>query len=539
MKKNLYQIKTVFLINLYLIVTVCSADAQKQYTGKSLLPNFNENAVVKIFSYKGMNLSYSGSLITYNYYFDPVITHGSGVMIDPNGIILTAKHVIDSARFIAVKIPGNNVTFPAEVVQSTDNSDYAFLVIKVQNQEYIKLPAKAPQLLRGQQIWTYGYPIIPGEPEPNITKGIITRFSQYFRMWQLDAAVHGGSSGGPLVDDKGNIVGVIVAKLKDAEGMNFALPMDTILMTYKNLKDSDMFSLDKQTLGNMKPEKYKSRTALAKFLANTAINYIVYSDSEDFGTLKKEIEAIDDTNAIISEWALYKELSSGLHFNQASQMLDNGKKSFYSAKDLAPEDAAVYSQLINKAENDANVAKAISKNADESLNDLIYYIGQAQSNIVSGDYSDTNFPDNIDESDNTGFTYWNEDEILKLISYFDSTEAGFKGYWGNGPVTSNENGMKLLTYSNLVVKLKDDKVKELSFYYNTLPNKPIEAFKGLNVYLLKSTIISTLGDDFKTEKLNKDTFNHEALTWNFKNNIKMTLVFSEGGYCYYVILKTE
>jgi len=90
-----------------------------------------------------------------------------------------------------------------------------------------------------------------------------------------------------------------------------------------------------------------------------------------------------------------------------------------------------------------------------------------------------------------------------------------------------------------VVKLKDDKVKELSFYYNTLPNKPIEAFKGLYVYLLKSTIISTLGDDYKTEKLNKDTFSHEALTWKFRDNIKMTLVFSEGGYCYYLILTVE
>lgn len=528
-----------FIYTILAIAALQTANAQPGAKGKSLLPNFNENAVVKIFSYKGMKLSYSGSLLTYNYYFDPVITHGSGVMIDPSGIILTAKHVVDSARFIAVKIPGNNVTYPAEVVQSTDNSDYAFLVIKVQNQSYVNLPAKAPQLQRGQQIWTYGYPIIPGEPEPNITKGIITRFSQYFKMWQLDASVHGGSSGGPLVDDRGSIVGVIVAQLKDAEGMNFALPMDTVLMTYKNLKDSDMFRLEKQTLENMKPEKYKSRTSLAKFLANTAMNYIVYSSSEDFKTFRKEIESLPDTNAIINEWALYKEISSGLHFNQASQLLEDNKKSFYSIKELPDEDAIEFKSLIEQSDNDAQTAKVLNKSSAESLNDLIYYITQAKDNIEVSDYSSVSEFDSDSATVTSSFTYWSEDDINMLITYLGKTEADFKGYWGANPIVSNESGITLLTYSNIVVKLKNDKVKELSFYYNTLPNKSLSVFKGLNVYLLKSTIISTLGDDFKIEKLNKDTFNHEALTWKYKDDISLTLVFSESGYCYYVILKEE
>jgi hypothetical protein len=539
-KKTLFaKLLPGWLLVVIFCLLVLPVSAQQGAKGKSLLPNFNENAVVKIFSYKGLKLSYSGSLVTYNYYFDPIITHGSGVMIDPSGIILTAKHVIDSARFIAVKIPGNNITYPAEVVQSTDNSDYAFLVIKVQNQSYVNLPAKAPLLKRGQQIWTYGYPIIPGEPEPNITKGIITRFSQYFKMWQLDASVHSGSSGGPLVDDYGNIVGVIVAQLRDAEGMNFALPIDTILMTYKNLKDSDMFGLEKQTLEQMKPDKYKSRTSLAKFLANTAINYIVYSNSEDYKTLKKELEVQPDTNSILNEWALYKEISSGLYFNQASQLLENNKKSFYSVKELPEADFTSYNSLIEESDNDAQTAKALNKISAESLSDLFYYISQAKTNIESSDSVVDSDTDSDSTTENSTFSYWTESDIQSLITYFGKSEADFKGYWGSNPLVSNEDGMTLLTYSNLVVKLKDDKVKEISFYYNTLPNQTLSILKGINIYLQKSTIVSSLGNDYKSEKLNKDTFNHEALTWEYNNNLKMTLIFSEAGYCYYVILKDD
>ncbi len=510
---------------------------------RSLLPKFNENAVVKIFSYKGLDLTYSGSLATYNYFFDPNITHGSGVMIDPNGIILTARHVIDSAKFIAVRIPGNNVTFPAEVVQSTDNSDYAFLVIKVQNQEFVSLPKKVPQLLRGQQIWTYGYPIIPGEPEPNITKGIITRFSKYFNMWQLDASVHSGSSGGPLVTDNGEIVGVIVAQLSDAEGMNFALPIDTILMTYKNLRDSEMFDLEKKTLTDMKPEKYKAQASLAKFLANTAIHYNAFADSEEFQTLKKEMEAFPDTSSIINEWASFKEISSGLYFNQSSQLLETNKKSFYSAKELQPADIETYNFCIGHAKSDLEIAKALNKTPyPPAYADLNYYITQAEANISSTNSEDSTDSDGYQENEDGSegsYSYWTETDIQKLLSYIGKTGTEFKDYWGTNPTVTNENGNEVLTYSNLVVRLRDNTVNELSFYYNTLPNTKLDVFKGINIYLQKSTIISMLGNDYNTENLNKDSFNHEALTWDFGKGMKMTLVFSEAGYCYYLIIKSE
>ena len=322
----------------------------------SLLPPFNENAVVKIIVYENFSVDKEQPGLYRAY---PNLGHGSGVMIE-NGLILTAKHVIESARCIAVKIPGNNLTYPAEVVYKADYSDYAFIIIRGEHKNFVNLSQDPPLILRGQQIWAYGYPEIASEIEPNITKGTITRFSNTFNKWQFDAGIYGGNSGGPLVTDDGVICGLIVGSVKETDFLNFAVCIDTIITTYKNLKDLGTFIQEKKEFDELPTIQNKAKNYISNFFANNVIQGGFYIDLEKF---ESDINSIIDTNKFVKEWAIFKEIKASLFFNIAMYILEKNYKTVYTAKELKENDLKQYISYLNEAKQEVNIATRVDKNS--------------------------------------------------------------------------------------------------------------------------------------------------------------------------------
>ncbi len=138
---------------------------------------------------------------------------GSGFAVSPIGHVVTNNHVISGCQKVVIHHKGQRVL--ARVLAFDPQNDLAVLKGDFRPSTVLKLSANRPELL--QDIYVAGYPF--GQRMSRgvkVTKGIIsslTGIGNNFSNIQIDAALQPGNSGGPIVDEKGNVVGVAVAKL--------------------------------------------------------------------------------------------------------------------------------------------------------------------------------------------------------------------------------------------------------------------------------------------------------------------------------------
>jgi S1-C subfamily serine protease len=158
---------------------------------------------------------------------------GSGVVIDEQGYILTNNHVIDDAERLKVTFADGRV-LRGKVVGTDEMTDLA--VIKVTSED--PLPAASlgdsAALKAGQIVIAIGNPFgLTGGP--TVTAGIIsslkrsiqTKTEGVLELIQTDAAINPGNSGGPLVNTKGEVVAINTANMPYAQGIGFAVPINT------------------------------------------------------------------------------------------------------------------------------------------------------------------------------------------------------------------------------------------------------------------------------------------------------------------------
>ena len=163
---------------------------------------------------------------------------GSGFAISSSGLIATNSHVISGASSIKVRgINGDfSKTYNAKLITEDKNNDLA--IISIDDKNFTSI-GSIPYLISnnnvdvGTSIFVLGYPLraTMGD-EIKLTNGIIsskTAFQGDVTSYQLSAPVQPGNSGGPLFDDKGNIVGVINAKHLDTENVTYAVKSTYLL----------------------------------------------------------------------------------------------------------------------------------------------------------------------------------------------------------------------------------------------------------------------------------------------------------------------
>ncbi|MBX9851113.1 MAG: trypsin-like peptidase domain-containing protein [Cytophagaceae bacterium] len=160
--------------------------------------------------------------------------HGSGVIISKTGGILTNYHVIEDAKKIEI-IFSNELILEAEIIKVNEERDVAFLKVKA-GSGFKCLPIHTGELSVGTDVLAIGTPedISLGQ---SVTKGIVSgkRKIEGQIYIQTDVSINSGNSGGPLVNTKGEIVGIVVAKIKQAgtEGLGFAIPINEALKVLK------------------------------------------------------------------------------------------------------------------------------------------------------------------------------------------------------------------------------------------------------------------------------------------------------------------
>lgn len=149
---------------------------------------------------------------------------GTGFFIDPEGYIATARHVIEDANRIVV-MTRTGRELPATVVRYSTLFDAAVLKVNGGRVPFLAF-GDSEALRQGQEILVLGYPFGSGLGTDSITvtRGIISALRPSEGLIQYDAGTNPGNSGGPVLNLRGEVVGIHVSKLPNSQLVNFGVP---------------------------------------------------------------------------------------------------------------------------------------------------------------------------------------------------------------------------------------------------------------------------------------------------------------------------
>ncbi len=179
------------------------------------------------------------TVVKYDFFYNPVPQKGtgSGAIIDEKGYIITNSHVIQNAQSLEVTLADGS-KWPAELIGSDQDSDLAVVRIKAPPEKISVIPmGDSSNLWVGQKVLAIGNPFGLGQ---TLTTGIISSLGRNIRtgtgsiirnLIQTDAAINPGNSGGPLLNSKGQMIGINAAILSPTGanvGVGFAIPVDTV-----------------------------------------------------------------------------------------------------------------------------------------------------------------------------------------------------------------------------------------------------------------------------------------------------------------------
>lgn len=156
-------------------------------------------------------------------------SYGTGFLINTKGYLITNYHVIENAKTIYIMLNTGGKLECIQIANDKDN-DLALLKIKdginkLTNSKAFKFNFKSAEV--GSEVFTLGYPLIDKMgTEIKVTSGIISSRSGYQgdkTTYQISAPIQPGNSGGPLFNEKGEVIGITNAKLKGAENASYAI----------------------------------------------------------------------------------------------------------------------------------------------------------------------------------------------------------------------------------------------------------------------------------------------------------------------------
>ncbi len=156
--------------------------------------------------------------------------NGSGMILDKNGYILTNNHVVASAEKVTVTL-NDGRQFAAKVIGRDSYSDVAVIKIDAPNLTPVKL-GNSDTLRPGEWVIAIGSPL---GFDHTVTQGIVSALSRRIpdlssnlSFIQTDAAINPGNSGGPLVNLKGEVIGINSAMSGRGQNIGFAIPVNTV-----------------------------------------------------------------------------------------------------------------------------------------------------------------------------------------------------------------------------------------------------------------------------------------------------------------------
>jgi len=190
-------------------------------------------------------VSITTELVGYNSQLQavPEIGAGSGIIISPDGYIVTNDHVVAGAQNVTVTL-SNGANLAATIVGTDVQTDLAVVKIVANNLSYLHfLDSSLQQLDVLEPVIAVGNALaLPGGP--TWTTGVVSNLGRSIQepngvvlndVIQTDAPINPGNSGGPLLNQSGQVVGINVAVATNADEICFAISTDTVIPTVQRL----------------------------------------------------------------------------------------------------------------------------------------------------------------------------------------------------------------------------------------------------------------------------------------------------------------
>ncbi len=247
----------------------------------------------------------------YGYYTYTQEGNGSGVIISPDGYILTNNHVISGANSIQVTLR-NGTQYDATLVGKDSKTDVA--IIKIDAKDLTAaIIGDSSQLVVGELAIAIGNPL--GQLGGTVTDGIISALereitidSTKMNLIQTNAAINPGNSGGGLFNANGELIGLVVAKSSgiDVEGLGFAIPVNDVKDVINDLLEHG-YATNRAFLGvSLKDTSYTTDENPFYSMFFPQVNYgalvdsVVKDSPADIAGIKKDDIIISVNNEVVS-----------------------------------------------------------------------------------------------------------------------------------------------------------------------------------------------------------------------------------------------
>lgn len=253
---------------------------------------------------------------------------GSGVVIDNSGIVATNFHVIDGSESLSVRLSQGDVYSDVSIIDYDSNRDIAILKIKGFDLPTVPL-GNSNAVSVGDDV------IIMGAPEgfeQSVSRGIISAMRDSgdgYSLFQTDAAISSGSSGGGMFDMSGNLIGITVAYIEDAQNINFVIPINYF---------RGLFSTEpKYTLTEFL-ELEGNNTSVKLASSFTTLEELVSS-------LSSEYELAFEWNEDIESWVLFED-DNYVSISQVGGIINSFVYSSVHQREFSSEE---YRKILNES----------------------------------------------------------------------------------------------------------------------------------------------------------------------------------------------
>jgi len=238
----------LLLANVSLVVTGCAGNSTSLASGyvsidEAVGPQLSTQELVA--EVAPAVVSIVVETVSYNWFWQavPETGAGSGIVISPDGYIVTNNHVVEGAQKVTVTLNDGSV-FAATIVGTDAQTDLAVVKIDASSLAYLHLLSNSLEQLNVlDPVVAVGNALaLPGGP--TWTTGVVSNLGRSIQeengvvlndIIQTDAAINPGNSGGPLLDTAGQVVGVNVAIASNAENIGFAISTDTVIPVVESL----------------------------------------------------------------------------------------------------------------------------------------------------------------------------------------------------------------------------------------------------------------------------------------------------------------
>jgi len=200
---------------------------------------------------------------------------GTGFIVASTGVIATAFHVIDGASKVAIKTPSGDIYDEVSLLAKDDRRDLAILKVNGFDLPTATL-GNSNEVSPGDKVIVIGNPLGAEQLLTSISDGIVSGIrdlGEGYKVIQVTAPISAGNSGGPAFSANGDVIGVIVFRLKEGQSLNFAVPINYVRGMLGSIDTNKPISQWKKVQGTQSvfSEKVSAKVSRWKSLASGTI----------------------------------------------------------------------------------------------------------------------------------------------------------------------------------------------------------------------------------------------------------------------------